>query len=122
MSECSSPTYWQKIHHGENLDLSDKDFVADYISSRQVILQRAREARDTAEMEGDTERMYHYENIIETITPLWCKDSSSWSDIWMVTMSLHPMTSQVSLGGTLGSHETWTAVKIELPCFLGDKK
>ena len=70
MCECSSPTYWQKVHHGENLDLSDEDFLADYISSRQVILQPAREARDTAEMEGDAERMYHYENIIETITPL----------------------------------------------------
>ncbi len=98
MSKCSSPTYWQKVHHGDNLDLSDEDFVADYISNREAILQRAREARDTAESEGDTERMYHYENIIETIIPLWCSGSCSWSDIWMVTMSLHPMTSQVSLG------------------------
>ncbi len=55
MSECSSPTYWQKVHHGDNLDLSDEDFVADYMSARESILQRAREARDTAEMEGDTE-------------------------------------------------------------------
>ena len=70
MSKCSSPTYWQKVHHGDNLDLSDEDFVADYISNREAILQRAREARDTAESEGDTERMYHYENIIETIIPL----------------------------------------------------
>ncbi len=29
MSECSSPTYWQKVHHGTNPDLSDEDFVAD---------------------------------------------------------------------------------------------
>ena len=70
MSECSSPTYWHKVHHGDSLDLSDEDFVADYISNQEAILQRAREARDTAESEGDTERMSHYENIIETITPL----------------------------------------------------
>ncbi len=68
MSECSSPTYWH--HHGTDPDLSDEDFVADYVTARESILHRAREARDEAEMEGDTERMYHYENIIHTITPL----------------------------------------------------
>ena len=42
MSECGSPTYWQKVHHGTN------DFVADYVSARESILHRAREARDEA--------------------------------------------------------------------------
>ena len=45
-SECSSPTYWQKVHHGDNLDLSDEDFVADYMSVRESILQRVRDARE----------------------------------------------------------------------------
>ncbi len=70
MSECSSPTYWQKVHHGTSRDLSDEDFVADYVTARESILHRAGEARDEAEMYGDHERMYHYENIIDAITPL----------------------------------------------------
>ena len=61
MSECSSPTYWQKVHHGTS---------PDYVTARESILHRAREARDEAEMNGDHERMYHYENIIGAITPL----------------------------------------------------
>ncbi len=40
------------------------------MSTRESILHRAREARDEAEMDGNHERMYHYENIIDTITPL----------------------------------------------------
>ena len=75
-----------------------KTFVADYMSTRESILHRAREARDEAEMDGNHERMYHYENIIDTITPLWCGGWCDWSGIWMIAMSLHSMTFQVNVG------------------------
>ena len=70
LSECSSPSFWQEVHHGTTDDLSDEDFVANYVTARESILRRARAGYEDAYVHGDHERMYHFENIINTITPL----------------------------------------------------
>ena len=69
MSECSDPDYWHWVHYGCGMaDLSDEDFVGDYITNREALLKRARDALEYAYIHGDHERMYHYENVINTLT------------------------------------------------------
>ena len=71
MSECSDPDYWHWVHYGCGMaDLSDEDFVGDYITNREALLKRARDALEYAYIHGDRERMYHYENVINTLTML----------------------------------------------------
>jgi len=71
MSECSDPDYWQWVNHGvSNPDLLDEDFVGDYITNREALLKRARDSLEDAYIHGDHERMYHYENVINTLTML----------------------------------------------------
>ena len=71
MSECSDPDYWHWVHYGCGIaDLSDEDFVGDYITNREALLKRARDALEYAYIHGDHERMYHYENVINTLTML----------------------------------------------------
>ena len=72
MSECSDPDYWHWVHYGcGTADLSDEDFVGDYITNREALLKRARDSLEDAYIHGDHERMYHYENVINTLTTLW---------------------------------------------------
>ena len=70
LSECSDPSYWPEVYHGTTDELSDEDFVANYVTARDSILRRARDANEDACMGSDQERMYHFENIIDTLTPL----------------------------------------------------
>ena len=71
MSECSDPDYWHWVHYGcGSADLSDEDFVGDYITNREALLKRARDALEDAYIHADHERMYHYENVINTLTML----------------------------------------------------
>ena len=71
MSECSDPDYWHWVYYGcGSADLSDEDFVGDYITNREALLKRARDAYEDAYIHADHERMYHYENVINTLTML----------------------------------------------------
>eukprot|EP00434_Breviolum_minutum_P041002 symbB.v1.2.036458.t1/scaffold5151.1/size30365/2 len=42
LSECSDPDFWQDVHHGHDVDLSDEDFVADALMARESVLRTAR--------------------------------------------------------------------------------
>ena len=58
MSECSDPDYWHWVDYGcGNADLSDEDFVGDYITNREALLKRARDSLEDAYIHGDHERM-----------------------------------------------------------------
>ena len=71
MSECSDPDYWHWVHYGcGTADLSDEDFVGDYVTNREALLKRARDAYEDAYIHADHERMYHYENVINTLSML----------------------------------------------------
>lgn len=71
MSECSDPDYWHWVHYGgNNPGLSDEDFVGDYITNREALLKRARDSWEEASAHSDYERMYHYDNVINTLTTL----------------------------------------------------
>ena len=42
LSECSDPDFWQDVHRGHDVDLSDEDFVADALMARESVLRTAR--------------------------------------------------------------------------------
>ena len=77
MSECSDPEYWQSVHHGHDGDegsqddsIADEDWLANYISSRNSALRRARRGLEQAEVHSNYEMTCHYENIIGTLSKL----------------------------------------------------
>ncbi len=77
MSECSNPELWREVHHVHDSDedsqddsIADEDWLANYVSSRNSALRRARRGFQQAEIRSDYEMICHYENIIDTLSTL----------------------------------------------------
>ena len=81
LSQCSDPELWQSYHrftdnecdsddNGYSDSMADSDWLPNYITSGNSALRRAQRGYATAELQNDQEMMYHYENILQTLSML----------------------------------------------------
>eukprot|EP00434_Breviolum_minutum_P045265 symbB.v1.2.040544.t1/scaffold7319.1/size11937/1 len=81
LSQCSDPELWQSYHrftdnecdsddNGYSDSMADSDCLPNYITSGNSALRRAQRGYATAELQNDQEMMYHYENILQTLSML----------------------------------------------------